>query len=229
MEGPTPGLGADPRRHDGHGRRVFDRALRSAVERQPSAQELAGVIGGLTAVVGAILGCVQWDIKRILAYSTMSQIGYMIMGVGVGAYTGGVAHFFTHAFFKAQLFLAAGIIIHALADEQDVRRMGGLRKRMPLAFWAILTGVLSICGIPPLSGFFSKDQVIYGALQHGHPWLALAGALTAGITAYYMFRLLFVTFLGNYRGDVIRRSWVWPSASCRAVARAGARHRARRG
>jgi NADH-quinone oxidoreductase subunit L len=168
----------------------------------PHAQELAGVIGGLTAVAGGILGCVQWDIKRILAYSTMSQIGYMIMGVGVGAYTGGVAHFFTHAFFKAQLFLAAGIVIHALADEQDVRRMGGLRKRMPLAFWAILTGVLSICGIPPLSGFFSKDQVIYGALEHGHPWLALAGALTAGITAYYMFRLLFVTFLGNYRGDV---------------------------
>jgi NADH-quinone oxidoreductase subunit L len=168
----------------------------------PSAQELAGVIGGLTAVTGAILGCVQWDIKRILAYSTMSQIGYMIMGVGVGAYTGGVAHFFTHAFFKAQLFLAAGLIIHALADEQDVRLMGGLRKRMPLAFWAILTGVLSICGIPPLSGFFSKDQVIYGALAHGHPWLALAGALTAGLTAYYMFRLLFITFLGNYRGDV---------------------------
>ncbi|HEY1429203.1 MAG TPA: NADH-quinone oxidoreductase subunit L [Candidatus Tumulicola sp.] len=168
----------------------------------PHAQELAGVIGGLTAVTGAILGCVQWDIKRILAYSTMSQIGYMIMGVGVGAYTGGVAHFFTHAFFKAQLFLAAGLIIHALSDEQDVRKMGGLRKRMPLAFWAILTGVLSICGIPPLSGFFSKDQVIYGALVHGHPWLALAGALTAGLTAYYMFRLLFVTFLGNYRGDV---------------------------
>jgi NADH-quinone oxidoreductase subunit L len=168
----------------------------------PHAQELAGVIGGLTAIVGAILGCVQWDIKRILAYSTMSQIGYMIMGVGVGAYTGGVAHFFTHAFFKAQLFLAAGLIIHALADEQDVRRMGGLRKRMPLAFWAILTGVLSICGIPPFSGFFSKDQVIYGALAHGHPWLALTGAATAGITAYYMFRLLFVTFLGSYRGDV---------------------------
>jgi NADH-quinone oxidoreductase subunit L len=168
----------------------------------PNAQELAGVIGGLTAITGAILGCVQWDIKRILAYSTMSQIGYMIMGVGVGAYTGGVAHFFTHAFFKAQLFLAAGLIIHALSDEQDVRLMGGLRKRMPLAFWAILTGVLSICGIPPLSGFFSKDQVIYGALVHGHPWLALIGAVTAGITAFYMFRLLFITFLGNYRGDV---------------------------
>jgi NADH-quinone oxidoreductase subunit L len=166
------------------------------------AQMLAGTIGALTAVAGAILGCAQWDIKRILAYSTMSQIGYMIMGVGVGAYQGGVAHFFTHAFFKAQLFLAAGLIIHALADEQDVRRMGGLRKKMPFAFWAILTGVLSICGIPFFSGFFSKDEVIYGALQHGHPWMYAAGIVTAGLTAYYMFRLLFVTFLGDYRGAV---------------------------
>jgi NADH-quinone oxidoreductase subunit L len=166
------------------------------------AQMLVGTIGGLTAIVGAILGCAQWDIKRILAYSTMSQIGYMIMGVGVGAYAGGVAHFFTHAFFKAQLFLAAGLIIHALSNEQDVRRMGGLYKRMPFAFWAILTGVLSICGIPPLSGFFSKDQVIYGALQHGHPWLYAVGIVTAGLTAYYMFRLLFVTFFGEYRGNV---------------------------
>ncbi|HEY5425522.1 MAG TPA: NADH-quinone oxidoreductase subunit L [Candidatus Tumulicola sp.] len=163
---------------------------------------LAGTIGGLTAIAGAILGCVQWDIKRILAYSTMSQIGYMIMGVGVGAYEGGVAHFFTHAFFKAQLFLASGLIIHALANEQDVRKMGGLRKKMPLAFWAILTGVLSICGIPGFSGFFSKDRIIFGTLQHGHPWLYAVGIVTAGLTAYYMFRLLFITFLGRYRGDV---------------------------
>ncbi|HTX60470.1 MAG TPA: NADH-quinone oxidoreductase subunit L, partial [Verrucomicrobiae bacterium] len=167
-----------------------------------NAQLLVGTIGGLTALVGAILGCAQWDIKRILAYSTMSQIGYMIMGVGIGAYEGGVAHFFTHAFFKAQLFLGSGIIIHALSNEQDVRRMGGLRKRMPLAFWAMLTGVLSICGIPGFSGFFSKDRVIYGALEAGHPWLYAIGILTAGLTAYYMFRLLFVTFWGSYRGDV---------------------------
>ena len=167
-----------------------------------NAQELVGTIGGLTAIAGAILGTSQWDIKRILAYSTMSQIGYMIMGVGVGAYEGGVAHFFTHAFFKAQLFLGSGIIIHALANEQDVRRMGGLRKRMPFAFIAMLTGVLAICGIPGFSGFFSKDQVIYGALQHGHPWLYAVGIVTAGITAYYMCRMLFVTFLGEYRGDV---------------------------
>ncbi|MBV8067618.1 MAG: NADH-quinone oxidoreductase subunit L, partial [Candidatus Eremiobacteraeota bacterium] len=166
------------------------------------AQLLVGTVGGVTAVAGAILGTAQWDIKRILAYSTMSQIGYMIMGVGVGAYEGGVAHFFTHAFFKAQLFLGAGLVIHAVANEQDIRKMGGLWRRMPFAFWAMLTAVLSICGVPGFSGFFSKDQVIYGALAHGHPWLYAAGILTAGITAYYMFRLLFVAFLGEYRGGL---------------------------
>ena len=168
----------------------------------PGAQELAGAIGGLTAITGATLGIAQWDIKRILAYSTMSQIGYMIMGVGVGAYQAGVGHFFTHAFFKALLFLGAGLIIHALADEQDVRRMGGLRTRMPFAFWCMLAGVLAISGVPGLSGFFSKDQIIQGALVHGHPWLYATGIVTAGITAYYMFRLFFVTFLGTYRGDL---------------------------
>jgi NADH-quinone oxidoreductase subunit L len=168
----------------------------------PDAQELVGVIGGLTALAGAILGCAQWDIKRILAYSTMSQIGYMIMGVGVGAYDAGVFHFLTHAFFKAQLFLGAGIVIHALANEQDVRRMGGLRKQLPFAFVAMLVGVLAISGVPGLSGFFSKDAVVYGALATGHPWLYAVGVITAGITAYYMFRLLFVTFFGAYRGSV---------------------------
>jgi NADH-quinone oxidoreductase subunit L len=168
----------------------------------PDAQQLVGVIGALTAIAGAILGCAQWDIKRILAYSTMSQIGYMIMGVGVGAYQSGVFHFLTHAFFKAQLFLAAGIVIHALANEQDVRRMGGLRNRLPFAFVAIAVGVLAISGVPGFSGFFSKDAVVYGALETGHPWLYAVGVITAGITAYYMFRLLFVTFFGPYRGDV---------------------------
>jgi len=168
----------------------------------PDAQELTGVIGAVTALAGAVLGCAQWDIKRILAYSTMSQIGYMIMGVGVGAYDAGVFHFLTHAFFKAQLFLGAGIVIHALADEQDVRRMGGLRKTLPFAFVAMLTGVLAISGVPGFSGFFSKDAVIYGALETGHPWLYAIGVITAGITAYYMFRLLFVTFFGAYRGNV---------------------------
>jgi len=166
------------------------------------ARALVGVIGAITALSGAILGMAQWDIKRILAYSTMSQIGYMIMGVGVGAFEGGVLHFLTHAFFKAQLFLGAGLIIHELSNEQDVRRMGGLRKKMPFAFVAMLVGVLSICGIPPFSGFFSKDAVIYETLQHGHPWLYAVGVLTAGITAYYMCRMLFLTFFGTYRGNV---------------------------
>jgi NADH-quinone oxidoreductase subunit L len=168
----------------------------------PSAQEMVGIVGAVTALAGAILGVVQWDIKRILAYSTMSQIGYMIMGVGVGAYEAGVLHFFTHAFFKAQLFLGAGLIIHALGDEQDVRKMGGLRKKLPFAFIAMLTGTLAICGIPPFSGYFSKDAIIEGALAHGHPVLFAIGVLVAGITAFYMFRMLFIVFFGSDRTEV---------------------------
>jgi NADH-quinone oxidoreductase subunit L len=166
------------------------------------ARVLAGSIGALTALTGAILGCAQWDIKRILAYSTMSQIGYMIMGVGVGAYDAGILHFLTHAFFKAQLFLGAGIIIHNLGNEQDVRKMGGLRKQMPFAFAAMLVGVCAICGVPGFSGFFSKDAVLTGTLEHGHPVMWLVGVVTAGLTAYYMSRMLFVTFFGAYRGNV---------------------------
>ncbi len=168
----------------------------------PPAQELVGIIGGLTALLGAVLGIAQWDIKRILAYSTMSQIGYMIMGVGIGAYQAGVLHFFTHAFFKAGLFLTSGLIIHALHDEQDVRKMGGLWQRMPFAFWCMLIGTLAIIGFPGLSGYFSKDAVIYALLERNHPFLYVIGAATAGITAYYMFRMIFLTFFGPYRGDV---------------------------
>jgi NADH-quinone oxidoreductase subunit L len=126
----------------------------------------------------------------------------MIMGVGVGAYSAGVLHFFTHAFFKAQLFLASGLVIHALHDEQDIRRMGGLRRTQPFAFWAMLVGTLSICGVPGLAGFFSKDAVIYGTLERGHVGLYLIGVLTAGITAYYMFRMIFVAFAGTSRQAV---------------------------
>jgi NADH-quinone oxidoreductase subunit L len=177
----------------------------------PEARALVGTIGALTALLGAILGVAQWDIKRILAYSTMSQIGYMIMGVGIGAYQSGILHFYTHAFFKAQLFLAAGIVIHALHDEQDVRKMGGLGKKMPLAFWAMTIGTLAIIGFPGFSGFFSKDAVIYGALEHGYPLLYAIGVLTAGITAYYMCRMLFVTFLGNERFGVSEAELGMPS------------------
>jgi NADH-quinone oxidoreductase subunit L len=168
----------------------------------PTAQTIVSLVGGITMVTGAILGIAQWDIKRILAYSTMSQIGYMVMGVGVGAYQAGVLHFFTHAFFKAQLFLGAGIIIHALHDEQDVRKMGGLYKKMPFAFWAMLLGTLAIIGFPFFSGSYSKDAIIYGTLEHGHPFLYFAGVLTAGITAFYMFRMIFVVFFGPDRTDV---------------------------
>jgi NADH-quinone oxidoreductase subunit L len=168
----------------------------------PQSQELVGIIGALTALTGAILGMAQWDIKRVLAYSTMSQIGYMIMGVGVGAYEAGVLHFWTHAFFKAQLFLGAGLVIHALHDEQDLRKMGGLRRRMPFAFLAMLLGTLAIIGFPGLSGFFSKDAVIYGVLERGHPMLFGVGVLVAGLTAYYMFRMIFIAFFGTYRGEL---------------------------
>jgi NADH-quinone oxidoreductase subunit L len=160
------------------------------------------VIGCATLVIAATIALVQTDIKRVIAYSTMSQIGYMIMGVGVGAFDAGILHFLTHAFFKAQLFLGAGIVIHNLGNEQDVRKMGGLRKQMPFAFAAMLIGVLSICGIPGFSGYFSKDAVLNGTLAHGHPVMWAVGVLTAGLTAYYMFRMLFVTFLGAYRGNV---------------------------
>jgi NADH-quinone oxidoreductase subunit L len=192
----------------------------------PSAQMLVAVIGAITALTGALLGIAQWDIKRILAYSTMSQIGYMIMGVGVGAYQAGVLHFFTHAFFKAQLFLGSGLIIHALHNEQDVRKMGGLLRRMPFAFWAMLLGTLAITGFPGFSGYFSKDAVIEGALLHGYPLIALVGALTAGITAYYMFRMIFLTFFGPYRGDVDELSLGIPLRALAAAREPGEEHEA---
>jgi NADH-quinone oxidoreductase subunit L len=185
------------------------------------ARVLVGSIGALTALTGAILGCAQWDIKRILAYSTMSQIGYMIMGVGVGAFDAGILHFLTHAFFKAQLFLGAGIIIHNLGNEQDVRKMGGLRKQMPFAFAAMGLGVLSICGIPGFSGFFSKDAVLSETFTHGHPVMWAVGVITAGITAYYMFRMLFVTFFGTYRGNVDPSELGLPQPEAAGAAHAG--------
>ncbi len=167
----------------------------------PFAAMTVAVIGCATAFFAATVGTVQYDIKRVLAYSTMSQIGYMILAVGVGAYAAGTFHFITHAFFKALLFMAAGIVIHNLDGEQDVRKMGGLAKRMPLAFWTFLIGTLAISGIPPFAGFFSKDAIFDQLLTHGHPVLWAFAVATALLTAYYMFRLLFLTFLsGDYRG-----------------------------
>ena len=165
----------------------------------PFAGSVVAVVGAATAFFAATMALVQTDIKKILAYSTISQIGYMFIGCGVGAYAAGMFHLATHAFFKSLLFLAAGSVIHALSGEQDVRRMGGLRKYLPKTFPAFLAGALAISGIPLLSGFFSKDAILTSAFANGHyaVWgLGLAGAV---LTAFYMFRLVFLTFYGEER------------------------------
>jgi NADH-quinone oxidoreductase subunit L len=147
---------------------------------------------------------VQHDIKRVLAYSTVSQLGYMFLACGVGAYAAGIFHLLTHAFFKALLFLAAGSVIHALSGEQDMRNMGGLRKRIPATFWTMTMGVFAIAGIPPLAGFFSKDEILFRAFVSPNPigkLLWLVGLITAGMTSFYMFRLWFKTFFGEERFD----------------------------
>jgi NADH-quinone oxidoreductase subunit L len=152
--------------------------------------------------MAASIGMVQHDIKRVLAYSTVSQLGYMFLACGVGAYTAGIFHLLTHAFFKALLFLAAGSVIHALSGEQDMRRMGGLRTRTPITFWTMSAGVFAIAGIWPFAGFFSKDEILYKTFTSPNPLgklLWLVGLVTAGMTAFYMFRLWFKTFLGDPR------------------------------
>jgi NADH-quinone oxidoreductase subunit L len=169
-------------------------------ELAPSVQDTAAVLGAITLVCAGLIALVQTDIKRVIAYSTMSQIGYMFLGVGLGAYASGMFHLLTHAFFKALLFLAAGVIIHALADEQDIRRMGGLKKLMPKTYWMFLVGALSLVGIPPFSGFFSKDPIIAACLARGGSFgyvmfvLAVGGALLTGL---YTFRLVFRVFHGE--------------------------------
>jgi NADH-quinone oxidoreductase subunit L len=162
----------------------------------PTAAATVAVIGGLTAFFAATIGTSQVDIKRILAYSTMSQIGYMFLAVGIGAYTAGMFHFMTHAFFKALLFLAAGNVIHAFHDDQDIRHMGNLRAGLPITFWTFLIGTLSISGFPLFAGFFSKDEIIRSALSAtgSEVWLGVLALITAGLTAYYMFRLFFIAF-----------------------------------
>jgi NADH-quinone oxidoreductase subunit L len=163
----------------------------------PTAAAVVAIIGGVTAFYAATIGMVQVDIKRILAYSTMSQIGYMFLAVGIGAYAAGMFHFMTHAFFKALLFLAAGNVIHAFHDDQDIRHMGFLRRGLPITFWCFLIGTLSISGAPPLAGFFSKDEIIRSALTGGTALtvgLGLLALITAGLTAFYMFRLFFIAF-----------------------------------
>jgi NADH-quinone oxidoreductase subunit L len=143
------------------------------------------------------IGLVQNDIKRVLAYSTVSQLGYMFLAMGMGAFGAGIFHLYTHAFFKALLFLGSGAVIHALHGEQDIRHMGGLRKELPITYWTFLIGAVAIAGIPPLAGFFSKDEILFETFAHGHWILWIVGAITALLTAIYMFRLVFLTFWGD--------------------------------
>jgi NADH-quinone oxidoreductase subunit L len=171
-------------------------------DRSPKALLVVGCIGAATAIFAASIGMVQHDIKRVLAYSTISQLGYMFLACGVGAYAAGIFHLLTHAFFKALLFLAAGSVIHALSGEQDMRKMGGLRTRTPITFWTMSAGVLAIAGIPPFAGFFSKDEILYRAFAAPGPAgkvLWLVGLVAAGMTSFYMFRLWFKTFFGESR------------------------------
>jgi NADH-quinone oxidoreductase subunit L len=173
-------------------------------DRSPFALAVVAIIGCVTAFFAATIGCVQHDIKRVLAYSTISQLGYMFLGCGVAAYSAGIFHLMTHAFFKALLFLAAGSVIHALSGEQDMRDMGGLRKRIPITFWTMTAAVFAISGVPPFSGFFSKDEILYQTFLRGGALgytLWFIGLVTAGLTSFYMFRLWFKTFFGAPRFD----------------------------
>src|ERR1700741_5467220 len=169
-------------------------------EHSATALVVVGTIGCATAFFAATIGLVQTDIKKVLAYSTVSQLGYMFLACGVGAFSAGVFHLMTHAVFKGLLFLAAGSVIHAMGGEQDMRKMGGLRKKIPWTFWTMFMGTLAIAGTPGFSGFFSKDEIL-NETQRVSPVLWGLGVLTAGLTSFYMFRLLFLTFFGTQRYD----------------------------
>jgi NADH-quinone oxidoreductase subunit L len=162
----------------------------------PNTLMVVGVIGTATALMAGTIGLVQNDIKRVLAYSTVSQLGYMFLAMGVGAYAAGIFHLYTHAFFKALLFLGSGAVIHALAGEQDLRRMGGLKDELPVTYWTFLIGAIAIAGVPGLSGFFSKDEILFRTFASGHTILWVVGMLTSLLTAIYMFRLVFLAFHG---------------------------------
>jgi NADH-quinone oxidoreductase subunit L len=169
----------------------------------PSAMLLVAVVGALTAFMAASIALVQNDIKRVLAYSTVSQLGYMVLALGVGAFAAGIFHLMTHAFFKALLFLCSGSVIHAMHHEQDMRKMGALRKKIPITFATMAIGTLAIAGTPLLSGFFSKDEILWRTFSNpqGNIVLYLIGVVVAGMTAFYMFRMLFMTFFGESRVD----------------------------
>jgi NADH-quinone oxidoreductase subunit L len=170
---------------------IFDHA--------PMAMMVVAIIGTLTALFAATIGIAQTDIKKVLAYSTVSQLGYMFMACGVGAFSAGIFHLMTHAFFKGLLFLAAGSVIHGVGGEQDMRKMGGLRVYMPWTFLTMGIATLAIAGIPPLAGFWSKDEILWQAYNASWAYW-LIGVITAFITSFYMFRLMYMTFSGEYRG-----------------------------
>jgi NADH-quinone oxidoreductase subunit L len=177
----------------------------------PTAMDVVAYIGGITAILAALIGLTQRDIKRVVAYSTVSQLGYMMMALGVGSYVASVFHLMTHAFFKALLFLAAGSVIHAM-DTQDLFKMGGLFKKMPITAITFLAGALALSGIPPFAGFWSKDDILLGAYRSGHMGLYYMGVVAAFCTAFYIFRVYFLTFTGEYKGGADKHphegSWV---------------------
>jgi NADH-quinone oxidoreductase subunit L len=167
----------------------------------PETMIVVAVIGAATALMAGTIGLVQNDIKRVLAYSTVSQLGLMFLAMGVGAFGAGIFHLYTHAFFKACLFLGSGAVIHALHGEQDIRNMGGLRKQLPITFYTFVIASLAIAGFPGLAGFFSKDEILFETFAEGHTILWVIGALTSLLTATYMFRLVYLTFAGERRQD----------------------------
>jgi NADH-quinone oxidoreductase subunit L len=169
----------------------------------PTAMMVVAIIGTLTALFAATIGVVQTDIKKVLAYSTVSQLGYMFMACGVGAFSMGIFHLMTHAFFKGLLFLSAGAVIHSVGGNQDMRTMGGLRSKIPWTFWCMTAGTFAIAGFPPLAGYFSKDAILYHAFVNTYgSWVYWAiGLFTAFLTSFYMFRLWFLTFFGEFRGE----------------------------
>ena len=171
-------------------------------DHSPLALSVVAMVGTLTALFAATIGVCQTDIKKVLAYSTISQLGYMFMACGVAAYSAGIFHLMTHAFFKGLLFLAAGSVIHAVGGEQDMRKMGGLRDRIPWTFWTMTAATFAIAGFPPFAGFFSKDEILWQAYSSPYgSWVYwLIGVFTAFLTSFYMFRLWFMTFFGEYRG-----------------------------
>jgi NADH-quinone oxidoreductase subunit L len=185
----------------------------------PKAMAVVAMIGVLTAIFAASIGLVQNDIKRVLAYSTVSQLGYMFLACGVGAFAAGVFHLMTHAFFKALLFLGSGSVIHGMSGEQDMRSMGGLKDKMPWTHRTMLVGCLAIAGVPLLSGFFSKDEILWSAFKIGETgrWLWAVGFVVAGMTAFYMFRLYHLTFSGAFRGTEEQAHHVHESPSTMVV------------